>query len=540
VSSPKDILNTLKRGSDPCKVCASNNRGLSTEQYTENIKAKNIDAFPEEDYQGQLVKILHSCSEGHSWLAKPNWVMQGNGCNICSNKRIRHRTHEQYIAELKEKNIDAIPLEPYVKALLKIPHTCSKGHIPWLAKPVDILSGESSCNVCHTSGKRLSNEEYKAKLIEIKSTVSPLEPFKGLSVRIWHRCTEGHRVSMSPRHGLNCKGNPCTACTGNSQRLTTKKYKKRLREMVPRKVGLCKGEIYVDSKTPLKHYCLEEGCGKEFYTSPSSVMHQGTGCIDCFGSPLKSHDKYLEELFSKGIKSVPLEKYAGFEVKLLHKCPSNHVWKTTPHTLLYASSKYHGCPDCAGVKSLTTAEVNLKLTDKKRSDVIMIGASKGLKTEALFKCTDPNCSEEFKAKPHDVLYNNHGCTSCAPTPKPTTKQYILWLSDKNIRLLDDNGFINSNTFQNYQYLDCGCVRSQTYTIIRNNRRVCPCKLVGSDNSVYKYKLMRLKSIEPLEPFVDVHTKLRHRYLCCGKVVKMSPARAFSKDTCSRCGANCNK
>ena len=51
----------------------------------------------------------------------------------------RRKTHEEYLEELKLKNIPYIPLEPYIKSHNSIIHQCPEGHL-WKATPANILN----------------------------------------------------------------------------------------------------------------------------------------------------------------------------------------------------------------------------------------------------------------------------------------------------------------------------------------------------------------------------------------------------------------
>lgn len=62
----------------------------------------------------------------------------------------RIKSHEDYENQLFEMQSDAYPLEPYIRALTPIKHTCLKDHI-WYAAPNDILRGRG-CPSCAIYG----------------------------------------------------------------------------------------------------------------------------------------------------------------------------------------------------------------------------------------------------------------------------------------------------------------------------------------------------------------------------------------------------
>jgi hypothetical protein len=115
------------------------------EQYESELFRKQIDAFPVEDYIKSGVPIRHTCSRNHEWMAAPNNILAGWGCPHCyGNAKL---TTEQY----KQK----VPLEyivhgEYLGSDTPIMHEhvyCGKN---WLTRPHDLLQGHG-CPYCSTS-----------------------------------------------------------------------------------------------------------------------------------------------------------------------------------------------------------------------------------------------------------------------------------------------------------------------------------------------------------------------------------------------------
>jgi hypothetical protein len=88
-------------------------------------------------------KILHRCSEGHEWLAKPNNIRSGKGCPHCSG---RIPDKDRYPAWLASNRPDITVLESFINVDTKLLHRCEAGH-EWKVKPSKIKEG-SSCPFC--------------------------------------------------------------------------------------------------------------------------------------------------------------------------------------------------------------------------------------------------------------------------------------------------------------------------------------------------------------------------------------------------------
>lgn len=109
----------------------------SHQSYENQLLEKDIDLMPLEEYKGNNVPILHECIQGHQRKMRPSNILNGAGCFDCKNKK-RKKTTAQYEQELFEKQIDCWPLEDYKGCNIKILHTCVNEHT-WLARPDSIL-----------------------------------------------------------------------------------------------------------------------------------------------------------------------------------------------------------------------------------------------------------------------------------------------------------------------------------------------------------------------------------------------------------------
>lgn len=123
-------------------------RKKTHEEYEEELFRREIDFYPLEPYRGSKVHILHECINGHIWKTTPNMVLSGAGCDACNTVNLR-KTHEQYLAELEEKGITHVPLQPYETKSTRLKHQCVKGHI-WSVIPSNILNG-NDCPECSRS-----------------------------------------------------------------------------------------------------------------------------------------------------------------------------------------------------------------------------------------------------------------------------------------------------------------------------------------------------------------------------------------------------
>ena len=109
-------------------------------------------------YNGNRTPITHYCSKHNvQWDVSPfNFLQHSNGCKSCQKDALdnynknRRKTHEQFLTELYDLNIEATPLNEYNGCHNKISFMCKNGHV-WSSTPHDVLSG---CGCPYCAGSR--------------------------------------------------------------------------------------------------------------------------------------------------------------------------------------------------------------------------------------------------------------------------------------------------------------------------------------------------------------------------------------------------
>ena len=157
-----------------------------------------------EPYAKAQTKILHQCSEGHQWRAKPYKIKEGKGCRDCYENKLK-KIAEEYNAWLEQDGRGIVALERYVDARTPIKHQCSEGHPPWSIRPSNIKEGNGCPDCFHGHIKQIA--EYPKYLEQDGRGYVALEPYAGSDTPILHQCSEGHQWRPSPtniRRGHGC------------------------------------------------------------------------------------------------------------------------------------------------------------------------------------------------------------------------------------------------------------------------------------------------------------------------------------------------
>jgi len=114
-------------------------RKKTHEEYEQELFEKEIDFIPLQQYVNDATPILHECIEGHQRLVSPNNILHHGGCIDCD-KIKRRKSTEKYLQDLAEKGINFELLEPYINSREHVLHRCSMGH-EWKARPSRVLEG---------------------------------------------------------------------------------------------------------------------------------------------------------------------------------------------------------------------------------------------------------------------------------------------------------------------------------------------------------------------------------------------------------------
>ena len=177
-------------------------RRKTPEEYLQECKEHGFD-LPIENYKGSMNKINHKCKYGHIYPQSPNDHLKGIGCSRCSGNY--SYTPKEYYDLCKDKGYD-LPIEDYIDTSTKINHKCSKGHI-YPQTPSDHLQSVG-CPTCKGTFKKTPEEYYNE--CKEKGLDLPIEDYKGVNVKIKHKCKYGHIYPQTPNDHLRGKG--CPSC----------------------------------------------------------------------------------------------------------------------------------------------------------------------------------------------------------------------------------------------------------------------------------------------------------------------------------------
>lgn len=250
----------------------------------------------------------------------------------------KKKTHEEYVAELAEKNPMVEAIEQYIDAKTSIFHLCKIHDVQWKTSPTNVLAGHG-CFMCGNNVKK-THEQYVAEVAVVNPLIEVVGAYVNARTKIVHRCKiDGYIWYAAPYVVL--RGDKCPKCMGNAKK-TTKEYIDELSVVNP---GIEVVGDYINATTPIAHRCKIDD--HIWNVAPGNALN-GNGCPLCKAQKLsklfsKTHEQYVSEVAIINPDIEVLEQYVNSHVPILHRCKKDgYEWKIAPSNVLTGQ----GCPQC--------------------------------------------------------------------------------------------------------------------------------------------------------------------------------------------------
>lgn len=165
-----------RHGRPPCLACLkehlSEKNSMTLEEFLSRAKEKHGDRYDyskinEDNWINTHHKVPVVCKSHGEWQCFPSTHINNNtGCLKCGYEETakkQTRTHEEYVALLKEKNPKIECLEQYVRSQHKILHKCLVCDHKWKVAPFSLTYNGTGCPEC---GKRYYRENWAREVLE--------------------------------------------------------------------------------------------------------------------------------------------------------------------------------------------------------------------------------------------------------------------------------------------------------------------------------------------------------------------------------------
>lgn len=240
---------------------------------------------------------------------------------------------------------------------------------------------------------------------------------------------------------------------------------------------------YINARTKILHKCKIDN--HEWYVAPTTILSYH-GCPVCYGTPKKTHEEYVTEVYNINSNIEVIEEYVDSRTKILHRCNvDGYEWYARPDDILHK----HGCPKCSslnsGKKRAMPHDEYIERVAEIDSNIEVVGKYVNALTPILHKCKIDEC--EWNARPSTIL-RGHGCPKC--NASKGEKAVAAWLNKKEIlynpqKTFDDckykcvlrfdfylpnyNILIEYNGRQHYEPVDCFGGEDEFKNVVRRDK-----------------------------------------------------------------------
>ena len=197
------------------------------------------------------------------------------------------KTNEQFLKELKENNPDITPLEEYKGATVKILVQCNLCNRTWYSSPSSLLSGHG-CKHCTIPNKK-SHETFIIEATLKNPYIDIIGKYINNATHIEVRCKHcGEIYKALPLNILN--GNVHMKCSRIVKNIN-KEHTRKTHEKFVAEVDALGKHVEILSrytKNNEKVFCRCKICGLERWVIPTVLLKKkGTGCPNCSFKKMK-------------------------------------------------------------------------------------------------------------------------------------------------------------------------------------------------------------------------------------------------------------
>lgn len=294
-------------------------------------------------------------------------------------------------------------------------------------------------------GKRQkTHEEYVSELAIKNPTIKVIGRYINASTKIMHYCLK-HDVQWETTPSRALEGVGCEICKKEKFRQSRCKTHQQYVEEVERlNPNIEVVDDYIDSKTPIKHYCKKHNIF--WNVMPCNVL-SGCGCVECGKEKTsdknsKTREQYIAELKIINPNVVMIDTYINATTPIIHKCLiDEYEWYVKPSNLLTGK----GCPKCANNIKKTNEEY-VKKVSLVNPDIEVIEEYVNSYTPIFHKCKKHNI--QWKVSPSSIL-QGCGCLECgieklSVSNTKSHEQYVEELKKINPNIVVIENYIRSN------------------------------------------------------------------------------------------------
>ena len=267
---------------------------------------------------------------------------------------------------------------------------------------------------------------------------------------------------------------------------------------------------YVNIRTKITHRCKE---GHEWDITPNNLK-KAKGCPHCSGHIPQDYHEWLDD-DGRGI--IALEPYVNSYTKITHRCKEGHEWDVRPNNL----KRGKGCPYCSGRVQQDYSE----WLKENSPNIVALQPYVNAKTKIKHKCKE---GHEWSASPNKIK-NGRGCPYCSGQ---IPQDYNGWLKQNRPDIVALQPYKKAMTKITHR-----CKEGHEWEVVPNdikNGRGCPHCSGRIPQDYHEWLKEDGRGIIALEPYVNNHTKIKHKCGNCKHEWGVLPATIKRGSGCPKC------
>ena len=299
---------------------------------------------------GSQKKLSWKCKKGHTYLASAGSRSGGNGCPVCSNRKLQEGANDLF-SMFPEIAVEADGWDP--KKILsgsgeKKKWICKLGHKFEVTVSARTSRG-TGCNIC--AGKIILTgfNDLATKFPEIAKEADGWDPgivSPGTHKKFSWLCALGHQYEMAP-HLRTGQKQGCPYCMGRGVLAGFNDLSTSHPEIAKEADGWDPTSVRAGSHEVKSWKCLS---GHSFSVSPNQRTSRVSNCPTCANTRIEKGFNDLQSLYPALAEEAngwdPTEIGGGSSKRLSWICKaSGHVWEST---IINRTSNGSNCPVCVG------------------------------------------------------------------------------------------------------------------------------------------------------------------------------------------------
>ncbi len=317
-------------------------------------------------------KVGWKCEEGHNWISSVANRSKGNGCPVCSNRKVLVAFNDLTTTnpELAAQADGWDPTTVAAGSHKKLGWKCEEGH-KWNAAAYSRLNG-FGCPVCSNQMVLGGYNDLATTNPELAAEADGWDPTTltaGSGKKVGWRCERGHAWEDTAGHRSSGRG--CPICSNHRVLAGFNDLATTNPELAAQAEGWDPTTVSAGSGKKVGWRCERGHTWKALVGGRSN----GIGCPICSNKQVLAGYNDLAttnpELAAQADGWDPTTLTAGSEKKVGWKCDQGHTWKT----FVVSRTSGYGCPSCAQTGFDPNKDGWLYLIDQDALSMFQIGIS---------------------------------------------------------------------------------------------------------------------------------------------------------------------